>query len=1484
MQTNGQVKSDAEKARQLLLQKYLRGGAARGETSVIVKRTSSAPAPLSHSQQQIWLHSQLAGDWPIYNEPITIHRRGELDVAALERSFTEIVRRHEAWRTTFAWSGNEARQIVQPAPERIAIPFLDLRSHSQPEAEALRLATEDAREPFNLTRGPLYRLRLLRLHDDEHRLFLTLHHIIFDGVSLYRILLPELLSFYESFARNEKRALPEPAIQYPDYAIWHRQISISPEHFTYWQNTLRHAPVLDLPIDKPRPRTQSYAGAMELFAVPTATATALKALSQQQAATPFLTMTAAFVALLHGYTGDEDIVTGTVSSGRQRPEVSDLLGCFLNTIPLRCLFSKRDSFEELLRRVRSATLSALAHEVPFELLVQKFGQNRDPGRAPLFQTLIVMEPPLDPLPEGWSFTHTDVDAGTAKFDLQLDLDDRVEGLTGRFVYNSDLFERKTIELLKSRWLDLLGRIASSPRERLENLTAWSSVVARTLPPPEWEGPRSDYPRDKSIHQIFEEQAQLTPAAVAVVFGNAQLSYDELNRRANRLARHLRKLGVRPDVPVGLWMERSADMIVALLAILKAGGAYVPLDPSYPAKRLRWMISDTLFPSSRAQPVRLTPFAQGKLREVEGSRCTQAAVILSQESLHARVEANANGTQIVFAEAFPNEDDSNLEVDVGGENLAYIIYTSGSTGQPKGVTVPHRAVVRLVKATDYVSFSANETFLQLAPISFDASTFEIWGALLNGGKIAVLPTVSPTLEEIGRAISAQGVTTLWLTSALFNAMVDERLEDLRPLRQLLAGGDVLSVAHVRKVLAALPNTRLINGYGPTESTTFACCHTIESVPSDNRSIPIGKPIANTTAYILDETLHRVPISEVGELYLGGDGLARGYWNREDLTAEKFVRDPFGARSNGRLYATGDLARWRQDGAIEFLGREDSQIKLRGFRIEPGEIENALKKQPDVRDGVVVVRENVPGQKRLHAYVAGSAAPQTLLAALRKSLPDYMVPSTITTLDSLPRTSNGKIDRNALPAPPVSAKDESFIAPKTPLEKTIASVWAAVLGLDRVSRSDNFFELGGHSLAGLRVVNQLSELLRQRLQPSVFLSAPTVAAMAELLESKRERKTTYPAANVRPYMGLQLELIPIWEELLGVRPIHIRDNFFELGGNSRLALQMLQRTEAVCGKAISAIAFSTNPTVEHLARELARQVMEESSSLITINDTGTRTPFFYLHGDLFGGGFYSSKLARALGPDQPFYVLPPIDVRRLAVAPTIEQMASAHLEAIRAVRPRGPYVVGGFCLGGIVAYELAQQIVASGDEVKMLLLIDVAPEDKTLRRLRRLSEKLAQTLSWDERERLHRFGRWVIRRTQFALWRDEILREQARLALRHMSNRVAATWKKLRGNRDVQVADSSGNSERDVPSAFLWAAAGYRARPYGASLALFLSEDLLQRGHHLARDWEQLAPALTVQQLKGSHLECITAHVDDLVGNIEQCLQRISTKAAAPAEQS
>ena len=704
-----------------------------------------------------------------------------------------------------------------------------------------------------------------------------------------------------------------------------------------------------------------------------------------------------------------------------------------------------------------------------------------------------------------------------------------------------------------RFATLLNGMVEDQTQRISQLPLLSAAERHQVLV-EFNNTRTNYPRNALIHELFEEQARRTPSAVAVVFGDTQLGYDELNGRANRLARRLKELGVSREVPVGIWMDRSLEMVTGLLAVLKAGGAYVPLDPAYPVERLLFMINDTGTP-----------------------------IILTQTRFKSYCPDAFGKVLCLDADEFAGEDDTNFASEGCAEDLAYVMYTSGSTGTPKGVAVPHRAVVRLVRKTDYVSFSSQETFLHLAPISFDASTFELWGALLNGGKLVVMPPAQPSLEEIGNAIREHDVTTLWLTSGLFNAMVNERLSDLRPLRQLLAGGDVLSVPHVRKALRKLTSTRLINGYGPTESTTFACCHIIESGAPLDSSVPIGRPIANTTAYILDSKLQPVPIGVTGELFLGGDGLARGYWRRPELTAAKFISDPFGGEPDARLYKTGDLGRWLPDGKIEYLGRNDFQVKIRGFRIELGEIEARLRACAGVQDARVIAKEYGEQGTRLIAYIipapgcalplpkmhrregAGSGvteevvmpekasraprlhdlsvvrlddgsenaeaetiwASQKLLireirASLVQQMPEFMIPAAFVFLGQMPLTANGKLDRSALPSPDHSTViRRGYEVPVGDVELVIARIWQELLGVDRVGRQDHFFELGGHSLMVITLIERLRQQGLSTNVRTVFIT-PTLGALAAAVVKHKSLASSVlvPPNLIPPEFGMAL----------------------------------------------------------------------------------------------------------------------------------------------------------------------------------------------------------------------------------------------------------------------------------------------------------------------------------------------------------------------------
>ncbi|MBW4417614.1 MAG: amino acid adenylation domain-containing protein [Myxacorys californica WJT36-NPBG1] len=1036
--------------------------------------------PLSFAQERLWFLDQLEPGNPFYNLAATIRLVGHLDIAALHQSLNALIERHEILRTRFVSVDGQPTQIVSTM--RVDLPILDLSnvSPTAQESEVRRLSLEQAQSSFDLQQGSLLRAQLVSLREHEHVLLLCAHHIIFDGWST-NIFLQELASFYQTFLAQKSSLLPALPIQYADFATWQRQWlqgEILDAQLTYWKRQLAGSlPVLNLPTDFPRLPMQTFHGARRSFVLSQLLHQALLKLSQQEGTTLFMTLLAAFKTLLHRYTGQEDILVGTPIANRNRAELEDLIGFFVNTLVLRTDLTSNPSFRELLSRVRHVALEAYAHQdLPFEKLVEELQPERDLSYSPLFQVSFVLQTALTQtlsLPD-LTLSLNEVDTEVAKFDLTLFVEETAEGLIGTLEYNTDLFQTSTIDRFIEHFQTLLEGIVANPNQRLSDLPLLSSTERHQLLV-EWNQTQTDYPHDQCIHQQFEAQVAQTPDAIAIVFAEQQLTYRELNQRANQVAHYLQKLGVKPEVPVGICVDRSPEMIIGLLGILKAGGAYVPLDPSYPQARLAFMLSDT-----------------------------QVPVVLTRSPLLEQLPE----IQATFLcldtdwEIIAQETNQNPVSSATPDNLAYLMYTSGSTGQPKGVSIVHRGAVRLVQNNHYANLTAEEVFLQLAPIAFDASTFEIWGSLLNGARLVLMPPGVPSLRELGQAIRQHQITTLWLTAGLFHQMVDEQLEDLKPLRQLLAGGDVLSVSHVQKLLQASPELRLINGYGPTENTTFTCCYSIVDPDPMGATVAIGRPISNTQVYLLDDQLQPVPIGIPGELYIGGDGLARGYFNRPELTAERFISNPFqGEHDSPTLYRTGDLARYRSDGNIEFLGRLDDQVKLRGFRIELGEIEAVLSHHPAVQTTVVVVRKDEHGKQNLVAYVVPhqSFAPATadLRSFLQTKLPEYIIPSHFVCLEALPLTPNGKVDRRALPAPDTLERQTAFVAPRTAVEQQLAEIWANVLGLQHVGIQNNFFELGGHSLLATQLIARIRDVLQVELPLRCLFQTPTIASLANTI---------------------------------------------------------------------------------------------------------------------------------------------------------------------------------------------------------------------------------------------------------------------------------------------------------------------------------------------------------------------------------------------------
>jgi amino acid adenylation domain-containing protein len=1047
------------------------------------------------------------------------------------------------------------------------------------------------------------------------------HHIAIDLWSTV-FLMSEFQLVYEALRHGQRPGLPPPRARYSDFVAWQEKILTSAEgerQRAYWARRFSgEVPELVLPTDRPRLPAPTFRGAAHPFQLRPGLTRRMKDLARQERATLFVPLLAGLYTLLHRYTGQVDIVVGSMGAGRSRPEFQTVVGFFANLLPLRVDLSGRPTFRSLLGQVREVVLEGIDHQnYPFPLLVQQILHRRDSSANPLCNVLIQLNAhQVDLVPdavraeaasapgcmasvhaEGLSVELYPLEQPIAKVDLSLILYQTVDGLAGWMEFSTDLFERNTVRRMVGHWLSLLeAGVAEpdqplatlpllSPREREQMLRGWNDTTVA-------------YPVDQCVQHLFEAQVERAPAAVALNWDGEELTYAELNRRANHLAHYLQALGVRTETPVGVFLERSVEMLVAWLAVLKAGGAYVPLAPDYPRERSRFQLDDS------GATLVLT------LRELAGALGDGVRAVCVDEEAEAISRTSA-----------ANPTSATMPV-----NLAYVIYTSGSTGNPKGISIPHFAINRLVINTNYIAFGPSDRVAQASNASFDLSTFEVWGALLNGARLVGFPkTLVLSPPDLALELRRHEISVLILPTALFNQVARTVPTAFTSLRHVLFGGEVVDPQCVSAVLGAGPPQHLLHVYGPTESTTLATAHVVGHVDEGALTVPIGTPIANTTIYVLDAAMEPVPIGVPGELYIGGAGLARGYVNQPELTARCFVPDPFANAPGARLYRTGDLVRWRADGDLEFIGRRDFQVKLRGFRIELGEVETVLAQHPTVAQAVALVRNDTGDDRRLVAYVIGrdsTARPDAheLGQFLRSRLPDYMVPSTVVVLDALPLTPNGKLDRAALPRPTSRRPDldSRFSPPRTPLEETLANLWAEILKLERVGIHDNFFELGGHSLLAVRLFARLSEVLDSRPSVAALFQAPTIAQLADILEKRQ--------------------------------------------------------------------AHSTSP-------------------LLPLRTSGGNRPFFCVPG-LAGSGFVFVELVHHLAPDRPFYALQSPGFAGGPVETSVEAIARQYVEAVRSIQPRGPYLLGGYSMGGSVAYEMASHLRADGDDVALLVMLDSA----------------------------------------------------------------------------------------------------------------------------------------------------------------------------------
>ena len=1229
--------------------------AASGPAVLDVQRTVPArdpesPIPMSFAQELLW-RLERASPGHAYNVPRSVRLRGALDLGALQRALDALVVRHEALRTTFALVQDEPRQIVNAAVP-VVITRVDLSSLpvEQLEAAARRTMKELASVRFDLEMDLQLHAAVIRLADDDNVLQLLSHHVASDGWS-GNILTRELAALYEGFKTGTPVALAPLPVQFADYAAWQRRV-LSGERLAsllaYWRDQLAGAPShLDLPTDRTRPSAPSFDGAIRGTTLPFAVVDGMRAVTRGQGLTSFMVLLSALYVLLSRYTGEEELVVGTPIAGRPHPELEGIVGFFTNTLLLRGSLAGNPTFRELLDRVRASCLGAFDHqEIPLETLLLAKGSDGRPLVAMPQVVLSTEDPDREKLRlSGTASTPMAAALGGTKFDLTIWAAERPEGMRVAAEFRTDLFDDATIDRLLRHFGVLLQAAVASPDTRVGDLPIIDHDERRQVLL-DWNDTRVVWPTEGTLSGLLAAQAARTPNATAVEDERCALTYAELDARALALAHRLRALGVGRGVLVGVCAERSVEMVVALVAIVKAGAAYVPLDPEYPRDRLAFMLEDA------ATPVILAQHRTASVLPTHG-----AAIVWLDDV------ATATSSNLATAEPIvgPEPDDA-----------AYMIYTSGSTGRPKGAINSHRGIVnRLLWMQAEYQLGPADVVLQKTPFSFDVSVWEFFWPLLSGAKLVMArPGGHRDTTYLVDVVTSRGVTVCHFVPSMLRAFLsDAATARCTTVRDVIASGEALPPDLVSAFYAALPGARLHNLYGPTEcavDVSYWPCPPSTIAPA---VVPIGRPVANTQLYILDAHGAPSPIGVPGELYLAGVQVGIGYHNRPELTGEKFVPNSFALTPGARMYRTGDRARWRTDGTVEYLGRLDFQVKVRGFRIELGEIESVLLALPGVAEAVVIVREETRGDQRIVAYVVAQGDAlltiPTLRDGMRERLPEMMIPSAIEFLERLPLTSSGKIDRRALPVPHGGVSGPPYQSPRTTIEH---------------------------------------------------------------------------------------EIVQIWEKLLSPgRPIGALDDFFEIGGHSLLAMQMLAELERVRGQRVPLAWLFESSTVESLAEKLGAKLLDaKEPPLVVLQEQGRDRPIVFVHGDWTGGGWYARRLAPLVAPESPFFVLPTIGADGEILPWTIEAMAARHLEELRKVQPHGPYRLVGFCVGGVIAFEMGRQLLAAGDVIERLIVIDSDPVNARLQSARRILSLLPPG---EPNARLSRSAsvmsrlRWVDRRVRY-----------------------------------------------------------------------------------------------------------------------------------------
>jgi amino acid adenylation domain-containing protein len=1372
-----------------LLQEKANQSAARGAGG-LVESVGTAQVggvslvfPLSQGQRGLWFLHQMDPRSPAYNICYATRIRSPIDLPALRRAMNQLVQRHPCLRTTF-----EEREglLLQRVHDEMPLHFESSDAHTWDDATLRRRLEAEANRPFDLERGPLLRMHVFTRAPDEHIALVAIHHIIGDFWSLV-LLIQDLQALYPAeCAGGASPGLRLPATHYGDFVRWQAELLAGPEGerlFQYWERQLAGAPtILELPSDRPRPLVFARRGGGVPVRIGPGLARGLKELAAVEGVTLYSVLLGAFQVLIGRYTEQEDFLIGSPFAGRTRPGFGEVVGYFINMVPLRADLSGDPSFRTLLRRVSATVLDALQHQdYPFALLVERLRVTRDLSRTPLVQVTFTLEKThrslsdrssngaaqdgVGPVPflnsraklsvGGLDVEQYYIEQHVTQCDLELVMEEGDGALEGMVRYNSDLFEAATVERMVGHYLTLLKGVAEDPDQRLSDLP-WLSEAEHRQVIHEWNRTELDFPDNLCLHHLFEQQASRTPEAVALSSDTRSVTYAELETWSSRLATRLRRLGAGPGVLVALCLERSPEMIAAMLGTLKAGAAFVPLDPATPSERLRLILADTRAPLMLAQYS-----LHDRLAPIVGDLCH----LLDEDA----------GIQNPNFETRSSESEIR-NANVTANDLAYVIYTSGSTGRPKGVMIEHGAICNTVFARQRnMPIRADDSVLYQLSYTFDASLCIIFPTLAAGARLVLAaPGEEYDPHRLVERVVREQVTILQVPPAPLRLMLaDPLLKTCRAVRWVCTGGETMP-PDLPSLLSESLDVELYNLYGPTEAavdTTWWSCRGASAGP-----IPIGRPIANVQVYVLDANRRPLPVGLPGDLYVGGAGLARGYLNDPGLTAERFIADPFRKTPGARLYRTGDRCRWRADGAVEFLGRRDHQVKLRGYRVELGEVEAALMSHPAVREAAVIC---IDSDTRLIAYVACNPeydAPnsETLRRHLKERLPEYMIPATFVTLPSLPRTSGGKVNRQALPAPQAERPSlaQPYQAPRTALEEYLVGLWRELLHVDRVGLDDNFFELGGTSILGAMMISRLQEKLGQRVSVAAVFDAPTIAGLAGQIEQS------------------------------GV------DVSSEQFRSSNLPL------------------------------------------VVPLQPEGSRSPWFMVHPP---GGIVVcyQALAQRLGRDRPFYGIRARGLHGEAELPMrMEDMAAEYVAGVRAIQPRGPYQLGGWSVGGLVAWEMAQQLRARGERISLLALVDTSLPasarqgdeqsgqeyglDITLAELSRLGPDEQLPYLWQHALKLGLIEPGVPMEVA-----EQILHDLKRLFHHHM-----------------QLADR------------------YVARPYPHAVTLVRPTDVpFASAMPRDRGWKSLAAAVEVQFVPGHHHSMVKEpHVEALARTLEDCLQR------------